>query len=146
MLPRLALAALAVLGAACSNQTPPPPVGPISLQLSGTYALLSVNNDTVPAFLINNAQQVIEVVEDVYVLRSDFTWSRSRTLRNATPPTAPFSNETFVSTGTYFAEATSITLHNSPATSSFATFAARNGTDLVVQVQQTNQTLVYKPR
>jgi hypothetical protein len=145
-LPRLATLLLALFAAACNNQGPPPPVAPVSLQLSGSFALLSVNNDTVPAFLTNNSTQRIEVLDDTYTLRTDLAYMRTRTLRSSTPPSAPPTEETFITTGTYFADASAITFHGSTATSSFATFAARNGVDLVVTVSQTQQTLVYKPR
>jgi hypothetical protein len=145
-LPRLAVLAMLLASAACSNQTPPPPVEPVSLQLSATFALHSVNGATVPTFLTNNSTQRIEVLADTYLLRSDRTFTRTRTLRSSTPPSAPPNEETFTNTGTYYADAGAITFHAESATSSFATFAARNGVDLVVTVSQTQQTLVYKPR
>jgi hypothetical protein len=146
-LPRLALLTILLVAVGCApTGEEPVPTGPVSLQLSGTFALHSVNGATLPADLTNNAQQRIEVLDDIYTLRSDLTFSRVRTLRTSTPPSAPATVTTFTSPGTYVAETTSITFNGSTSTGTFVTFAARNGVDLVVTLSQTQQTLVYKPR
>jgi hypothetical protein len=148
MLPRLVAIALLVLSSGCNNPTgeEPVPNGAISLQLTGTWDLHSINGQTLPAFLVNNVSQKYEVSTESYVLRPDLTYTRTQAYRIATPASAPFEEKSLLQTGTYFADAGSVTLTGTANGLPFTLYIARNGVDLVVQILQTNQTLVYKPR
>src|SRR5262245_13646696 len=50
----------------------------VSLKVEGTWDLYSINGTTLPAFLVNNAQQRYEVLTESYVLRNDLTWTRTQ--------------------------------------------------------------------
>ena len=128
-IPALALSLLAFAG--CDDET----TGPGD-SVVGTYVLVSVNGDPLPAVVFEGGGVTSEALEGTLTLRADGTFSASTITRNTVNGSS--STDTESSSGAYTVSGATITFVDSTGT----TIAIRSGDTITVTFQENGLDIV----